>query len=56
MILPPGKYTAEIYSDAADAAENPNNVSIIVQTLTNTDTITLQLASGGGQAMRLIKQ
>ena len=54
--LPPGKYTAEIYSDAADAAENPNNVSIIVQTLTNEGTITLQLASGGGQAMRLIKQ
>ncbi len=54
--LPPGKYTAEIYSDAADAAENPNNVSIIVQTLTNADIITLQLASGGGQAMRLIKQ
>ena len=54
--LPAGKYTAEIYSDAADAAENPNNVSILVQTLTNADTITLQLASGGGQAMRLIKQ
>lgn len=54
--LPPGKYTAEIYSDADDTDENPNHVNIIKQTLANTDIITLKLAAGGGHAMRLVKQ
>ncbi|MEO5889035.1 MAG: glycoside hydrolase family 97 protein [Ferruginibacter sp.] len=54
--LPPGKYTAEIYSDANDTAENPNHLSVVVQTVSNADTIVLQLAAGGGQAIRLVKQ
>lgn len=54
--LPPGNYKAEIYADTSDATEHPNNVSITVQTLSNADTLTLSLAAGGGQAMRLVKQ
>jgi len=54
--LPAGNYTAEIYSDADDTSEDPNHLSTIVQTVSNADTITLQLAAGGGQAMRLVKQ
>ena len=54
--LPAGKYTAEIYSDAGDAVENPNHLSIKVQNLSNTDFVTVRLAAGGGHAMRLVKQ
>ncbi len=45
-LLPPGKYTAEIYSDAADADENANHLTkrkIIVNRAT---TLKLVLASG----------
>jgi alpha-glucosidase len=49
-----GKYTAEIYEDAADAAENPKHVAIRHQTVRKTDTLTLHLASGGGCAIRFV--
>jgi alpha-glucosidase len=54
--LPVGNFTAEIYSDADDTAEDPNHLTTTVQTLSNTDTITLRIAAGGGQAIRLVKQ
>ncbi|MEP7108766.1 MAG: glycoside hydrolase family 97 protein [Ferruginibacter sp.] len=54
--LPPGKYTAEIYSDADDTAEDPNHLSADVQTLSNADIITIRLAAGGGHAIRLVRQ
>ena len=54
--LSPGKYAAEIYSDANDDTENPNNLSGKEQIVTNADTITVKLAVGGGHAMRLVKQ
>ena len=54
--LPAGKYKATIYNDAADAAENPNHVNIVEQVVSNTDVLTVKLASGGGQAIKLVKQ
>ena len=54
--LPAGKYSAEIYSDADDDSENPNNLLITLKSLTNADTVTLSLAAGGGHAMHLVKQ
>lgn len=54
--LPPGKYTAEIYSDADDVEETPNHLTLVTRTVTNKDNIDLKLAAGGGQAMRLVKQ
>ena len=54
--LPPGKYKATIYNDAADNAENPNHVNIVEQLVSNTDVLTVKLASGGGQAIKLVKQ
>lgn len=54
--LPPGKYSAEMYSDADDATENPDHVIINTQLVTNVDIITIKLAAGGGQAIRLVKQ
>jgi alpha-glucosidase len=49
-----GKYTAEIYEDAADATENPKHVAIRHQTVTSSDTLTLRLVSGGGCAIRFV--
>lgn len=54
--LPAGKYSAEIYSDADDDSESPNNLLITLKSLTNADTVTLSLAAGGGHAMHLVKQ
>jgi alpha-glucosidase len=49
-----GRYHAEIYEDAADAAHNPKHVSIRQLTVQNTDALTLPLASGGGCAIRFV--
>jgi alpha-glucosidase len=49
-----GMYKAEIYEDAADAAENPKHVSIRQQNVRSSDTLTLPLASGGGCAIRFV--
>lgn len=54
--LPPGNYTAEIYTDAPDVEKNPNNLIKKIRTLSRDDTLTLELGSGGGQVMRLVKQ
>ncbi len=54
--LPPGNYTAELYSDAPDVAQDPNHLTIETKTVTNADVITIQLAAGGGEVMRLVKQ
>jgi alpha-glucosidase len=49
-----GQYTAQIYADAQDAAQHPTHVSIETKTVTNTGTLTLHLAPGGGAAIRLV--
>lgn len=54
--LPPGYYTAEIYTDAPDVAQNPNNLMKETKTVNKDDILTIKLAAGGGQVMRLLKQ
>lgn len=54
--LPPGNYRAEIYRDAEDAAQNPNHLEKQVRTVRKNDVVTFELAPGGGQVMRLVKQ
>ncbi len=54
--LPPGNYTAELYTDARDAEKHPNHLTKEIQTVSKTDEITVKLAAGGGQVMRLVKQ
>ncbi|MFC4870676.1 glycoside hydrolase family 97 protein [Negadavirga shengliensis] len=54
--LAPGDYTAEIYTDAPDVAQNPNHLIKQIQTVNRNDVLTLKLASGGGQVMRLVRQ
>jgi alpha-glucosidase len=49
-----GTYTAEIYEDAADAAQNPKHVSIRKQPVRSSDTLTIPLAKGGGCAIRFV--
>jgi alpha-glucosidase len=49
-----GAYTAEIYADATDAAINPKRVDIRHRQVTSTDRLTLQLAPGGGCAIRFL--
>lgn len=49
-----GKYTAEIYADASDAAQHPKHVSIGKQTVDRAEHLTIKLAPGGGYAVRFV--
>ena len=50
-----GKYTAEIYSDAADAATNPKHTSFAKQKVDNKTVLQASLVTGGGYAVRITK-
>ncbi|MDE6802621.1 MAG: glycoside hydrolase family 97 catalytic domain-containing protein, partial [Muribaculaceae bacterium] len=51
-------YTAQIYADAPDAdwATNPTAYVITETTVTATDSLPVNLAAGGGTAVRFVKQ
>jgi alpha-glucosidase len=53
--LPAGKYTAEIYSDAADASENANHLTKQIKTVDKKTILKLLLAPGGGNVVILNK-
>lgn len=53
--LDKGNYTAEIYSDANDVLMNPNNLIKEIKQVTNKDMVTLKIASGGGEVIRIKK-
>ncbi|MBC7920166.1 MAG: glycoside hydrolase family 97 protein [Ferruginibacter sp.] len=53
--LPDGAYSAELYADAPDADQHPNHLTQQTRTVRRADTLTVQLAAGGGQVMRLRK-
>ena len=50
-----GKWTAEIYADAADAATAPKNVAIEKKAVDRATTLKAVLAPGGGYAVRFHK-
>jgi alpha-glucosidase len=50
-----GPYEATLYADAPDVAQQPNHLTEQTRTLRRTDTLTIQLAAGGGHAIRLRK-
>ena len=54
--LDAGNYEAEIYTDAMDANINPNNLIKEIKSITNTDSITVQLAGSGGVAIAIKKK
>jgi len=54
--LSDGDYVAEIYTDASDVRTNPNNLVKQIKNLKKTDNITVQMASGGGTVVRLLKK
>lgn len=49
-------YTATIYADAPDSAENPENYRIENRTVTAADTLEIAMAACGGQAATFIPQ
>lgn len=51
--LGPGKYTAEIYADAADAERHPTHVAIERKLVDRMTQLKVAFASGGGYAVRL---
>jgi alpha-glucosidase len=48
-----GKYEAEIWADAYEAADYPDRLLKQTRTVTAADTLTAQLAAGGGYVVRL---
>jgi alpha-glucosidase len=46
-----GKYVAEIYADAPDAAEEPTHTILTRQTVDRTTVLDVHMVSGGGNAM-----
>ncbi len=51
--LPPGSFTAELYTDAPNADQQPNAILRQTRTVTQADTLSVSMAAGGGQVMRL---
>ncbi|MGC2660854.1 MAG: glycoside hydrolase family 97 catalytic domain-containing protein, partial [Bryobacteraceae bacterium] len=51
--LGPGKYTADIYSDATDAEQNPTHTTVEHRPVDSTTHLKAVLVSGGGQAIRI---
>jgi alpha-glucosidase len=54
--LAEGNYTATLFTDAKDAATNPNDLIKETHTFSKKDKIDLHLEAGGGMVMSLIKQ
>ena len=48
-----GRYTAEIYADAPDASANPKHVTITKKQVHRQTVLTMKLAPGGGNAIRV---
>ena len=53
--LSDGQYTAEIYSDADDVNINPNHIKKENKRVSKKDFLSIQLAAGGGAAIRFKK-
>ena len=53
--LSEGSYEAYIYSDAPDVLENPNHLVKTTRIVTKRDTLKVELAGGGGQAIQFVK-
>jgi alpha-glucosidase len=49
-----GRYTAEIYADAPDAAQYPKSMTILKKTVDRNSHLAAKLAPGGGYAVRFV--
>jgi len=54
--LEAGEYMVELFTDANDVSENPNHLVKQTEKLSNTDTINVKVAGGGGMVMRITKK
>ncbi|MEO6869492.1 MAG: glycoside hydrolase family 97 C-terminal domain-containing protein, partial [Ginsengibacter sp.] len=52
--LKEGNYTAEIYKDAADAVNHPNQLIKETRPVTSKDKLVIDLPSGGGEVVRIM--
>jgi alpha-glucosidase len=53
--LPPGNYTATIYSDAPDADTEPNHLVVTTRTVQPTDSLSVPMGAGGGMAVHIAR-
>jgi alpha-glucosidase len=53
--LPAGEYEATLYNDAPDAGAQPDHLVREVRRVRGSDSITVRLAPGGGQAIKLVR-
>ena len=51
--LPGGKYKATIYTDAPDAAKNPDHLVKVERIVSNDDKLSIKMAAGGGSAIHI---
>ena len=49
-------YIADIYTDADDVNENPDNLNKKTIPVTRKDVLKIKIAAGGGQVMRIRKK
>ncbi len=54
--LPAGNYRAEIYKETPNAINNPNDLDQESIDITSSDTIKIELPSGGGQVMKISRR
>jgi len=54
--LSPGNYIAQIYKDAPDGANHPNQLVKETISVTSSDKLELNLPSGGGEVVRIFKK
>ncbi len=53
--LKEGSYTADVYSDENDVNTNPNHLQKQTKIVTHNDVISLHVAGGGGEVMRIVQ-
>lgn len=54
--LSKGKYSAEIYRDAPDAVNHPNDLIKETREIDSADSLTIHLPSGGGEVVRIVEK
>ena len=54
--LDPGTYVMELYNDANDVAENPNNLVKQIREVNSSEMIQVKIAGGGGMVMHFHKK
>lgn len=54
--LPQGNFDATFYQDGKEAATDPTKIEKVMKAVTKGDKVTIQMAPGGGFALRIVKK